>query len=408
MHHIVMPLQNHGVKRFSFAHCVVIFALLAAVILPRPSLAWGPLGHRMVAETAMQLLEKIDPKSTQGHGGWGSFLSRHRFELGYYSIIPDSHFRAEDGMKGKLESPTHFFDLDVVLPLGTLSEKKVLEAIAQIPADYADYQTWMKPKLPAHITHLDDLGTAPWRIEQLMALIHHTLKDVKSGKGTYQEGRRSEGDAKKIYEALRYIGILTHYTADMSMPHHSSEDWNSYAKGHGGIHFYFENDCVDELEPGVSEAALKMAVTKSEAWLKQWRIEKSPPSKVVMNALWESFQAIDRVLATDKKHAVTEIAEKSATKKSGKNAKRKPARFACQSFKPLLVEQIAKGAALTSLMVSWVLPKDVDFASPAPLKFFDFEIHPEYIEPSYQKSDEKLTALRTLAAPKAQAWKKSH
>lgn len=394
-------VHHRGVKRLVITHSTVVrFALLVALTVPSQAFAWGPLGHRMVAETAMQLLEKIDPKSPQGQGGWGSFLSRHRFELGYYSIIPDSHFRAEDGMKGKLESPTHFFDLDVVLPLATLPAGKVAENLASIPADHSDFQTWMKPKMPAHIAKIDDLGTAPWRIEQMMALVHQTLKDVKDGKGTYQEGRRSEGDAKKIFDALRYIGILTHYTADMSMPHHASEDWNSYAKGHGGIHFYFENDCVDELEPGISEAALKLAIAKSEAWLKAWQVEKNPPSKVVMNALSESFQAIDTVLAIDKKSAVTEMAEKSASKKAGKNAKRKSARVACQAFKKILVEQIAKGATLTSLMVHWVLPKAVDFSGNTPLKFFDFEVRPDYIEPNYQKSE----AIRAIPAPKPQLW----
>src|SRR5580765_8447992 len=81
-------------------------AALAVLLAVTGARAWGPLGHRIVAETAALLVQDDDPEN------WGTLLARHRFVIGVYSFVPDSRFRHADGRDGKLEAPTHYLNLD--------------------------------------------------------------------------------------------------------------------------------------------------------------------------------------------------------------------------------------------------------------------------------------------------------
>ncbi len=370
----------------------ISFSILA-LLAPISARAWGPLGHRMIAETAALLLEKVEREHQKGPltsppewGGWGAFLARHRFELGYYSIIPDSHYRANDGKGGKTEAPCHFFDIDLVL--------KSQKEIDQFPGDFKDAQVRLKEILPQGTDPLS-IGTAPWRTEQMMDRIFQDLKSVKSATGTYQSGKNSTGDARKIYDALTDLGVMSHYTGDAAMPHHATHDWNGYEVGHGGIHFYFENDCVNVNEPGVSEEVLKLAWKNRAKWIKEWKVSERRPSRILLAMFLDSEEALSSVIKTDTKSAVVKpgpVPQPGATSDPGApkkkiDATRKDPHIGCEKFRPLVVERLAKASVLTAAMWSWVLPEGVTFDGPAPLKFSDFEFYTGYIQPDYQATE---------------------
>ncbi len=397
--------------RFSSLTAAGISILILTLLAPTAAQAWGPLGHRMIAENAALLIEKAERehqksplKSPPEWGGWGAFLARHRFELGYYSIIPDSHYRANDGKGGKTEAPCHFFDIDLVLkgPYNRARSVVLQKEIDQFPADFTPAQARLKEILPAQTDPLT-LGTAPWRTEQMMNRVWNELNSVKSATGTYQSGKTSTGDARKIYDALTDLGVMSHYTGDAAMPHHATHDWNGYDVGHGGIHFYFENDCVNVNEPGVSEEVLKLAWKNREKWLKEWKVAERRPSQVLLAMFLDSAEALTSVIDIDTKHAVitpgpvpSGVAPTTATPaiatdpvvpKKKIDAIRKDAHLGCQKFRPLVIERLAKAVVLTAAMWERVLPKGVNFDGPTPLKFSDFEFYTGYIQPDYSATE---------------------
>ena len=73
-----------------------VVVVLVAAMTPA-AFAWGPLGHRIVAETAALLVADDLPTT------WGPLIARHRFELGVYAYLPDARFRYIDGASGRVQ-----------------------------------------------------------------------------------------------------------------------------------------------------------------------------------------------------------------------------------------------------------------------------------------------------------------
>src|SRR5262245_5489367 len=130
----------------------------------------------MVAETAALLVEDDLPAS------WGPLVARHRFDLGVYAFLPDARFRHIDGASGRIEAPTHFLNLDK-------------------PAED-----------PSR-------GSVDRRIAQFLGLARDALKDVRAPQGGYQRGATAEGDVRRIYTGLYDLGVMAHYSGDVSMPY---------------------------------------------------------------------------------------------------------------------------------------------------------------------------------------------
>jgi len=305
--------------------------LALAVAAPSAAVAWGPIGHRMVAETAALLVADDLPTT------WGPLIERHRFELGVYAFLPDSLFRHVDGAGGKVEGPTHYL--------------------------YLDAKGDDRPR-----------GSVDRRIAQFLDLARGELAPVRAPKGGYQRGADAEGDAKRVFSGLFDLGVLAHYSGDVSMPYHTATDTNGVAAGEGGIHFYFEGDCVNALEPGLAASVLASARKNKKAWLRTWG---TPTTAMVNAVLSDSLAAVATVSQLDRRYAVTELAVPG----SAANAKRKPAAEGCRPMRAVLVDRLAKGAVLTAALWESVLPDGVDFTGAAALQFSDMNLTPEYPAP---------------------------
>jgi len=298
-------------------------------------LAWGPLGHRVVAETAALLVADDLPAT------WGPLVARHRFELGVYAFLPDAHFKHIDGASGTIEAPTHY------LHLGG-------PGVQATPA-----------------------GTVDRRIMQFLELARVRLKDVRAPKGGYQRGATADGDAHRVYLGLFELGVMAHYSGDVSQPYHATSDANGYSRGEGGIHFYFENDCVDALEPGLAADVLAAARKHRARWLRAWGADPTRPVELVRAVLTDSLAAVATVSELDRLHAVTKLAAPG----SSDSARRKPAAEGCRALRAVLVARLARGAVLTATLWESVLPRDVDFSGAEGLQFSDMELAPNYIAP---------------------------
>lgn len=305
----------------------------AAALAVAPAAAWGPLGHRIVAETAALLVQEDLPTT------WGPLIARHRFELGVYAFEPDARFRHIDGRGGKLEAPTHYLDLD---------------APAGAPA-----------------------GSLDRRIAQFLERAGSQLAPVRAPRGSYMRGATADADARRVFLGLHELGVMAHYTGDATMPYHATADWNGYSKGEGGIHFYFESDCVNAFEPELAQEVRSAARKHRARWLSSWRAGKVPTAELVTAVLKDSLAAVATIARLDRKHAIVSAAPPGGSA----DAARKPAKDGCARMRRLLVERLAKGAVLTAFLWESVLPAGVDFGGASGLQFSDMESAPEYVPP---------------------------
>jgi hypothetical protein len=306
---------------------------IVLAVFPVPAFAWGPLGHRIVAETAALLVQDDLPKT------WGPIVARYRFELGAYAFLPDSLFRHVDGNGGETEAPTHY-----------------------LYPDAADEAT---------------AGTVDRRVAQFLELATRQLREVRAPRGGYLRGASAEGDVKRIYASFVDLGVMAHYSGDAAMPLHATKNWNGFAQGAGGIHFYFENDCVDVFEPGLAVDVLASARKYRKRWLGAWDAANASPANLVIAVIRDSYAAVAKLSDLDRRAAVLELAPPG----SKANAKRKPAKEGCVTLRPLLVERLAKGAVLTASLWERALPEGVDLSGAAELRFSDMEMNPPYVAP---------------------------
>ena len=311
------------------------FALIAACLASSPTWAWGPVGHRIVAETAALLVQDDLPST------WGPLLARHRFELGVYAFLPDALFRHIDGAGGSTEAPTHYLNLDAVAG-----------GAARV-------------------------GSVDRRIAQFVELARVQLEGVNKPAGGYERGAVASGDARSVYLALYDLGVLSHYSGDVAMPYHATADWNGYSLGEGGVHFYFESDCVNALEPGLARDVLRTARRHRKTWLRSWGEGRAEVADLVRVVLRDSLAAVATVSALDRAHAVTKLQPPG----SSLPATRKPASKGCGALRKILVDRLARGAILTATLWESVLPRGVDFGQASELQFSDMILAPDYPEP---------------------------
>jgi hypothetical protein len=289
----------------------------------------------MVAETAALLVADDQPAA------WGPLVARHRFELGVYAFFPDALFRHIDGAGGATEGPTHYLYLDAE---GSEAAKR---------------------------------GSLDQRIVQFLDLARAQLAPVRAPKGGYQRGAAAEGDARRVFLGLYHLGVLAHYSGDAAMPYHATVDTNGYARGEGGIHFYFESDCINALEPSLAADVLAHARKNRAAWLRTWKATAGKPRDLVMTVLADSLAAVDKVSDLDRRHAVISLKPPGSTA----NAPRKPEAEGCRPMRSLLVDRLARGAVLTAALWESVLPAGVDFREASGLQFSDMNLAPEYVAP---------------------------
>ena len=311
-----------------------LVVLLVAALSPE-AIAWGPLGHRVVAETAALLVEDDLPAT------WGPLFARHRFQLGVYAFLPDARFRQIDGASGKVEEPTHYLNLDD--PRGVAARE----------------------------------GSVDRRIVQFLELARGELKNARAPKGGYQSGAAAQGDARHVYLGLYDLGVMAHYSGDASMPYHATWDYNGHSRGQGGIHFYFEGDCVNTFEPKLAADVLAAARKNRIRWLRAWRADPKRPLQLVAAVLADSLAAVAKVSELDRLHAVTKLQAAG----SKLDAQRRPAKLGCRAMRPLLVDRLARGAVLTATLWKSVLPGDVDFSGASALQFSDMELDADYVAP---------------------------
>jgi hypothetical protein len=156
---------------------------------------------------------------------------------------------------------------------------------------------------------------------------------------------------------LACLGELSHYTGDLGMPLHTTDNHDGAMTHQDGIHAYFEGVLVDALDP-----ELKIGVLA-----KAREIYKNHPTKKM-----SSEEAVRWLI--DQSHGQVE-----ALLKIDKGLDRKNINLAKSKYKSMIVTQLAQAAVVTAKVWNEILGDIHQFDNN---KFYFFDGKPEYVIPS--------------------------
>jgi hypothetical protein len=213
--------------------------------------AWGPDGHRMIGELAMEHLPPHLP----------AFLHTPNaaFTAGYLSPEPDRE-RAAGSIFDAEHNAAHFVyigdDLTIGgIPLNALPPTREAFDTALRAADSNEYKTGYLPYTIAIGFELLVKDFAYWRVDQA---------GQKFAKNETERAWYTRDMAMREAIALHDIGIWSHFVGDGSQPMHASihyDGWGNFPNPENftqeHVHIPFENQYVHD---NVTKAAIEAAM----------------------------------------------------------------------------------------------------------------------------------------------------
>ena len=182
---------------------IVVGLLSLGLLVPLNASAWGDAGHRMIGLAAAQSLPVEMP----------AFFRAASQQLSYLNPEPDRwKDRVERTLDPALEgstSPEHYIDMDLVAPA-------VLSAALRAPNRYAFADTLRAAGVAA-----STVGYLPFEMLELAQKL----------RGDFRLWRIAPDSTVRAWIEARIIddaGILGHYVADGSNPHHTTKNHNGW------------------------------------------------------------------------------------------------------------------------------------------------------------------------------------
>ncbi len=355
-----------------FSVAVVSYSLVAS-----QAMAWGNRGHDALTVTATRIAAQRykDPKFV------APLFSRTEM-LAHLANIPDIYWKSLSREERKILDTAHYYDVDLVkADLQLKSFPKTLSDVLVQATSFCKFPevnstlTCDGKSTPRDI--MLTIGSAPWRIEQLALAMESSFLKAK-------EVQNSHGDETQfkaaVDDALFYGGLVSHYVGDMSMPLHTSSDYDAYAVGLGGLHYYFEDLLVDQLNFSFYDEVKDYAIRQQPA---QSLVEKNPSSTYVEYATalaLNSFSTLGQMYKLDRKFALI----KPSSNVSGLKvmAERKPPQVAVAGFRPFLKARFAYASDVLATIwyEAWKRGGAPNLSN---YKSYDFRLKPDPIPLSY-------------------------
>lgn len=323
-----------------------LFLLLSSL----PAFAWGERGHDAVARIAARLLANDEDPEV---AAWGKLLASKEHMLAHLANIPDIAWRRGGPEMDRLNSPSHFIDLEFMLPNGELKEKQ------EFPATIAAYKKLLlancsskkSPCAPGE-TIADKLvkaGHAPFRIEAMSKDIARLLGEVKKAGGTpvqtAQSASSNDARTELVSQALLEAGLLAHFVGDLANPHHTSADYDGWKTGQGGLHSYFESELVDAQDLGL-EAEVYLDAKRHSPSLAIFSASKGDPLSMAWAMVRESHGKKALLGSTDQRFSLLKPSEgeKDKDREKSTRAQRRPPYEVSREYRDLIVARLAVGA----------------------------------------------------------------
>jgi hypothetical protein len=253
----------------------ILRGALAALLLGAPTTlnAWGDAGHRMIGLTAAQRLPEDMP----------AFFRKAAEQLSYLNPEPDRwKDRAESQLEPALNggtSPDHYIDMDLVAP----------EVLAKALA---------APNRWAFADSLRPAGVAP----STMGLLPFTILEYTSRlREDFRLWRIAPDSTVRAWIEQRIIddaGILGHFVADGSNPHHTSKHHNGWV-GDNPKGYTTDNRFHGRFESAYVQAHIKAPEVRAAMTQAPRTFPSLRPA--VLTYLQTSYSYLDTLYAMDTK-----------------------------------------------------------------------------------------------------------
>ena len=353
-----------------------ILSALLTLATSSQAMAWGERGHNAIARVAARLVaNQKDPAIA----AFGSVMQRREHMLGHLANVPDIVWRSAGPEIEAMNAPTHFVDLDYILP----ADKKF--SAKDFPTDFDAYRKALgnnceKKELncapgETEAAKLAKAGHAPFRIQQLsqeLTLVFSELKKLESDPKT-----KPETKAALMDKAWLYAGVMGHFVADLANPHHTSMDYDGWHTDQGGLHSYFETEQVDAQSLDLEHAMYTQAV-KNQPAQKIFGKSKQDPLQMAWELTAASHERLDNLLHLDRKYSLVKKSEQL----NRVRAQRKASKLVANNFRNFLVERLSVGA--DGLAAFWIAAWD---AAGRPkldgIQSYNYPVKPDFIPVSY-------------------------
>ncbi len=199
---------------------LALWILVFLTAHPTQSWAWGKTGHQLVELVASRLLPQSNIKD----------LIQNNMDATYYlCFVPDIPWKHGSEPPHPLEGQSHFFTMDIYSPSGQ-----------PIPYEFPLFAKKFG------IDKVLKYGTAPWRAEQLTALLIKAMARPNPS----------------TIEILQIAATMGHYVSDLGNPLHVVSDYNGVKAGAPGLHSFFETKTVEDLNYNVLAGEIRDAGEK--------------------------------------------------------------------------------------------------------------------------------------------------
>lgn len=345
--------------------------ILTSVMATSPSTyAWGGRGHHTICEAAGYLTQEK---------GLRDYLKSKGHIMGYLCNIPDTHWRDISGEFSKLGAPTHYVDMEI---LGVKPEDFPTDLKAIIFKYQGQESPLEKGKILRSIP--SEMGTNWWRADQFYrraVALGERWKSLEAPKGSKEEQNEDLDFNKTAWDFILNLGFMGHFVGDNGQPYHSTEDYDGYGKGHGGIHSYYEETMVSaqgpELLTDVIHEAKKLQKQKAKvSFLKNESVIENMKQLAVL-----SFADIQEVNKVDKVLTPSVLKEEKGMKIKTP-AQRESADIMGPKFKTMITKHLARSAALLAQIWDQAYIK-VGRPSLVAHKSYKFPHKPDFVVPDY-------------------------
>jgi hypothetical protein len=174
-------------------------AILPLITAARPGLAWEEKGHRIISRVAAESMPADTP----------AFFKSAASRLEYLGPEPDRWRSGAGPQLTAVNGPDHFMDMEPVMsgPLPTDRYKFIASITTNAEAT-------------KHNLTAVKIGFLPYRIAELTQTLQSEWRDWRKAKAA---------DKPQIEQDIIYTaGVLGHYVADGSNPHHTTVHYNGW------------------------------------------------------------------------------------------------------------------------------------------------------------------------------------
>ena len=351
---------------------LTIFLLTALISLSaEKTFAWGGRGHNTICEAAPFLVKDKELKK---------FLQARPHIMGHLCNIPDTQLRNEAGDAKAAGDAAHFIDPEI---LGFTAKTLPLD-LEKLKKEFTGKPSQLDPDEKI-FSVTRQLGSVYWRVDQLMNNLAGLKKDFADAKLPQNKGEEQNMDFpfnKATYTFMTTAGVMGHYVGDTAQPFHTTADYDGWMSGHGGIHGYYEEALVSELDGDLVSKVIKNArAQKHPEWLKGTYLERMKEFGIAAANDLEKIKKLDPI-----------ITKSEFRKEKGMQIKtpatRKDPATVVKKFEPLIVTHMARAA--------WMLAQLWDEAYVAAGKpqltayrAYKYPLTVEFIYPTYDEAPTK-------------------